>query len=152
MAKNCTLCGEDLYLFSGGKLYTLFYHSQQGAHVSFDVFIGFFMSTIASVCIAIVMLVGGVFKKEISYLGIIGYTILLVYIVLLTFIPSLQEIAVMTAAPEGIVALIWFLLVGTNLIKMGKTVNNDWYMQELIAPFSNFLRVSSVLFHEGPSK
>lgn len=29
MAKNCTLCGGNLYSFSGGKLYTLVYHSQR---------------------------------------------------------------------------------------------------------------------------
>ena len=97
----------------------------QGSHGSFGVFTGFFMSTIASICIAIVMLVGGVFKKGVSYLGIIGYTFLLVYIVLVTFVPSLQEIAVMIAAPGGIMAIIWLLLVGIKLIKMGKTVNND---------------------------
>ena len=28
MARNCTLCGENLYISSGGKLYTLFYRLQ----------------------------------------------------------------------------------------------------------------------------
>ena len=29
MAKNCTLCGGILYSLTGGKLYTLVYHSQK---------------------------------------------------------------------------------------------------------------------------
>ncbi len=93
----------------------------QGTHGSFGVFLGFFMSTIASIGFAIVMLFGGVFKKGISYLGIIGYTLLLVYIILVTFIPSLQEIATIIAAPGGIMAMIWLLLVGIKFIKIGKT-------------------------------
>ncbi len=97
----------------------------QGAHGSFGVFIGFFVTTIASGCFAFVMLLGGIFKKGISYLGIIGYTLLLIYIVLVTFVPSLQEIGVMIAAPGGIMALIWLLLVGINLIKKGKQVTNN---------------------------
>lgn len=97
----------------------------QSAHGGFGVFMGFFLTTIASICNAFVMLTGGIFKKKISYLGIIGYTLLLVYIVLVTFVPSLKENAVMMAAPGGVMVLIWLFLVGIKLIKMGGTINDD---------------------------
>lgn len=36
MARNCTLCGENLYISSGGKLYTLFYRLHRTAGIGAD--------------------------------------------------------------------------------------------------------------------
>ena len=36
MAKNCTLCGGILYSLTGGKLYTLVYHSQKDMNVKLE--------------------------------------------------------------------------------------------------------------------
>jgi hypothetical protein len=92
----------------------------RGEHGSLGVFIGFGLSTIASICMSLVMLHSKVFKRALSYFGIIGNTLLLIYILLLTFVPTIQNIAVAIAAPGGLMALAWLLMVGIRLIRMGK--------------------------------
>jgi hypothetical protein len=95
-----------------------------GEHGSLGVFIGFGLSTIASICMSLVMLHGKVFKRTLSYFGIIGNALLLINILLLTFIPTIQNVAVAIAAPDGLMALAWLLMVGIRLIRMGK-YNNE---------------------------
>jgi hypothetical protein len=91
----------------------------RGAHGGLGVFIGFVLSIIASLCMALVMLQGKIFNRVVSYFGIIGNTLLLIYILLVTFVPAVQNIATIIAAPGGILALVWVLMQGTKLIKMG---------------------------------
>jgi hypothetical protein len=58
-----------------------------------------------------------VFKKTVSCFGIIGNTLLLAYILLVTFVPSIESIAVAIAAPGGLASLAWLLMVGIKLIR-----------------------------------
>lgn len=92
----------------------------QGSHGSLGVFIGFAASTIAGISMAWVMLNGKVFGQVASYLGFVGNILLLVYILLVTFVPALGNIAVLLAAPGGLMALAWTLLIGIKLLKMGR--------------------------------
>ena len=91
----------------------------RGGHGSLGVFIGFILSTISSIFMSIVMFHGKVFTKTISYFGIIGYTLLLVYILLITFVAEIQTIAVIIAAPGGLLSLAWVFMVGIKLINSG---------------------------------
>ena len=91
----------------------------RGGHGGLGVFIGFVFTTIANICMSLVMLNGRIFNKITSYFGIIGYTLLLMYILLVTFAPKIQNIAAVIAAPGGLLALAWVLMVGIKLIKMG---------------------------------
>ncbi len=91
----------------------------KGGHGSLGVFIGFVLSTLASIFISLVMLGGKIFSSRISYLGIIGYTLLLIYILLITFVTQIEHIAVIIAAPGGLLALAWVFIVGIKLIKLG---------------------------------
>lgn len=90
----------------------------RGGHGGLGVFIGFVFLTIASLCMSLVMLHGKIFNRTISYFGIIGNTLLLMYILLVTFVPAIQNIAVIIAAPGGLLALVWVLMLGVKLIKM----------------------------------
>ena len=92
----------------------------KGAHGSLGAFPGFFLLTLATFSMAVVLLNGKVFTKRVAYLGILGNALLLVYLLLVTFVPSLQGIAVIMAAPGGIMALVWLLFVGMRLIRMGR--------------------------------
>lgn len=91
----------------------------RGAHGSLGAFPGFFLLTAATLIMAVVLLHGKVFTKRVAYLGILGNALLLVYLVLVTFVPSLQGMAVILAAPGGIMALVWLFLVGIRLIRIG---------------------------------
>ncbi|VDN46194.1 conserved membrane protein of unknown function [Petrocella atlantisensis] len=110
---------QKMYLASAGEALLV-----RGEHGGFGVFIGFCMSTFSSLCLSLVMLNGGVFGKKTSYIGIIGYSLLLIYVVLVTFVPLVQEFAVIMATPGGILALIWLILVAKTLINMGMSIEN----------------------------
>jgi len=89
----------------------------RGEHGGLGVFIGFVFLTIASIGMSLVMLHGKIFSRTISYFGIIGNTLLLMYILLVTFVPQIQMIAVIIAAPGGVLALVWILILGIKLLK-----------------------------------
>lgn len=92
----------------------------RGEHGTPGVFMGFFLLSMSNIFISFVMINGKVFKNRVGYLGIIGGFSLLIYIFLVTFFPGIRSIAVMIAAPGGMLVLTWYLLIGIKLIKIGK--------------------------------
>src|SRR5680860_1077482 len=90
----------------------------RGAHGSPGVFLGFALSIISKLLFSFVMLKGKVFNKATAYLGIIGSIMLFIYIVLVTFIPGIINIAVIIAAPGGILAIIWRVMFTIKLFKL----------------------------------
>ncbi len=91
----------------------------RGEHGTPGVFIGFFLLTVSNLFISFVMLNAGIFKKIVGCLGIIGNFLLLIYIFLVTFFPGIRSIAVIIAAPGGILVLVWYLIIGLKLINVG---------------------------------
>ena len=91
----------------------------RGEHGTPGVFIGFFLLTLSNLFISFVMLNAGIFKKVVGYLGIFGYFSLLIYIFLVTFLPGIKSIAVIIAAPGGILVLLWYLIVAIKLTNVG---------------------------------
>jgi hypothetical protein len=57
----------------------------KGAHGSLSVFIGFTLPTLANVFMSGVMLSGKVFSRITSYFGIVGNSLMAVYLILVTF-------------------------------------------------------------------
>jgi hypothetical protein len=97
----------------------------RGEHGTPGVFIGFFLLTLSNLFISFVMLNAGIFKKIVGYLGIIGSFSLLIYIFLVTFFSSIKSIAVIIAAPGGILVLVWYLFIAIKLINVGLEKIND---------------------------
>lgn len=91
----------------------------RGGHGSLGAFPGFIFSTIASLNMSLVMLHGRIFSKVLSFAGVIGYMLLLIYVLLVTFMPAVQDVAVIIAAPGGLLVLAWVILAGVKLVKMG---------------------------------
>ncbi|MFW9904321.1 MAG: hypothetical protein ACFFFH_08325 [Candidatus Thorarchaeota archaeon] len=91
----------------------------RGEHGSPGVFIGFITSTLASLSMALVMLDGDIFTRKIAYTGVIGNILLLPYIFLVTFIPEVKRIAVIIAAPGGLLVIVWVLFIGITMLKLG---------------------------------
>ncbi len=65
------------------------------------------------------MLDGDIFSKKIGYIGVIGNVLLLPYIFMVTFIPEVESLAIIIAAPGGLLVLAWVLLLGRTLLKQG---------------------------------
>jgi len=92
----------------------------RGVHGSFGAFPGFFLTSIGSIVMSIGMLKGKVFSKVNAYIGILGTTLLLIYIILVTFVPSIKSVAVIVAAPGGLLALGWMIMFTIKLFRLGR--------------------------------
>lgn len=83
-------------------------------------FMGFFLGEIASLIISFVMLRGRIFSKITAYTGIFGVGLLTAYTICVTFIPVLQDAAMIFAVIGGPLSMIWSLLVAKNLFQLGR--------------------------------
>ncbi|MDF2592533.1 MAG: conserved rane protein of unknown function [Clostridia bacterium] len=92
----------------------------RGKHGSPGAFMGFALSTLASISFAFIMLKGKIFSKATAYIGIIGFSLLLVYMVLVTFVSSSDNLIMMLAMPGGLLALGWNIGVAKKLLQLSK--------------------------------
>lgn len=95
----------------------------RGTHGSLGVFFGFALSTIAALLMSLVMLQGKIFSKTNSYMGIIGNMLMLVYVVLVTFTPSVKDMAVAFAMPGGLLLMAWMIMFTIRLFQLGSLKN-----------------------------
>ncbi|MDA3892722.1 MAG: DUF4386 family protein [Salinivirgaceae bacterium] len=90
----------------------------KGTHGSLGVFIGFALPTFSSILISHVMIKGQIFTKATSYIGFVGNILLLLYIVLVTFYPATEKVAVMIAMPGGLLVMAWMITYMIKLFKL----------------------------------
>jgi hypothetical protein len=83
-------------------------------------FIAFFLSEIAGVLISIGMLRDQVFGKANAYVGIFGFSFLLIFEICTSFVPALQGMAIILAMLGGILSLVWDILVARRLFQLAK--------------------------------
>ena len=91
----------------------------RGAHGSLGVFFGFALSTISALLMSLVMLQGKVFSKVNSYMGIVGNVLMLVYVVLVTFTPTVKDMAMAFAMPGGLLLMAWMVMLTIRLLQLG---------------------------------
>jgi hypothetical protein len=82
----------------------------RGAHGSLGVFIGFLLPNIAGLVMSYVMLTGKIFNKTTAYLGIAGSILISLYIILVTFVPGIENMATAFAMPGGLLLMAWMIL------------------------------------------
>jgi hypothetical protein len=92
----------------------------KGSHGSLGVFIGFALPTFANVIMSTVMLQGKVFSRATSYIGLVGNILLLLYIILVTFFPEVEKMALLFAMPAGLLAMTWMIMFTIKLFKLSK--------------------------------
>jgi len=92
----------------------------RGEHGSLGVFIGFTLPNIADIIISFVMLRGKIFSKINSYLGIAGSSLMLIYLILVTFAPATKNMATALAMPGGLIAMAWMIVFAIRLIRLGR--------------------------------
>ena len=91
----------------------------RGSHGSLGVFIGFVLPNIAGIVMSFVMLNGKVFSKTNSWLGIAGSSLLVIYLILVTFTQG-KNMATVLAMPGGLMSMAWMILFTIRLFKLGK--------------------------------
>jgi hypothetical protein len=61
-----------------------------------------------------------VFSKATGYIGLSGTTLLLIYLVLITFVPAAKASAMIIVAPGGILSIIWMIMYTRKLYLLAK--------------------------------
>jgi len=93
----------------------------KGSHGSLGVFIGIALPTFANMLISCLMLNGKIFSRSASYIGIIGNSLMVVYIILVTFVPKVESQALVFAMPAGLLVLIWMVMFTIKLFRLSKS-------------------------------
>lgn len=113
-----TVSQQEIIAFAGERLLT------RGAHGSVGVFPGFALCNLASILLSICMIRGNRFSRSVGVIGLVGTSLLLVYLILVTFIPDTKNIAMGLAAPGGILSLIWMILYTKQLYRLSFRKNS----------------------------
>lgn len=74
---------------------------------------------IATMLMSISMIQSKNFGKLTGWIGLSGASLLLVYLILITFVSGTESIAMLIAAPGGILSLVWMILY---TLKLGRTL------------------------------
>ncbi|HEX3032964.1 MAG TPA: hypothetical protein VHS59_12145 [Bacillota bacterium] len=90
----------------------------RGSHGSPGAFAGFLLSSLGTLVMSWAMLKGCVFSRLTAYLGLAGGSLLLIYVCLVTFVPSVRSAAMLVAAPGGLLALAWMILFMLRLFSI----------------------------------
>lgn len=92
----------------------------KGSHGSLSVFIGFALPTFANVLMSCVMLNGKVFSRANSYIGIIGNSLMVLYIIMVTFMPAVEKMALLFAMPAGLLVMVWMIMFTIKLFRLSR--------------------------------
>ena len=96
----------------------------KGAHGSMGAFMGFFLSSLGTLLMTVAMLRGRLFGRAASYTGMIGISLLLVYIIGSTFTREPSGILMAIAMPGGLLMIAWNVMVAKRLLQMGNVAIN----------------------------
>jgi hypothetical protein len=90
----------------------------RGAHGSTGMFFSFLIPNIAGFLMSLVMLKSNIFSRLNAWSGILGYLMMMLYVILVTFISGAGKSAVFLALPGGILILIWLIMVTAQFFKL----------------------------------
>ncbi len=92
----------------------------RGEHGTPGVFPGFLMLSIAGIIMSSVILRGRVFNRATGWTGLLSNSLLLAYVILVTFVPGMKALAMLMAAPGGLLAVAWLVLVAVGLFRLSR--------------------------------
>lgn len=81
-------------------------------------FVAFFLGELAGILMSVVMLRGGVFSKTTALVGIAGFSLLMIFEVCASFIPTITGVAIIFAAGGGLLNIAWLVLLGRRLLQL----------------------------------
>lgn len=91
----------------------------RGAHGSPGVLLAFLLPNVAGLVMSWAMLAGGVFHRTTGWLGVAGSALMVLYVLLITFVPGIQTMATVFALPGGLLLMAWMALFAVRLFRMG---------------------------------
>jgi hypothetical protein len=90
----------------------------RGEHGSMGALLGFVLPNLGGLLISILMLQNKIFSKVTAIMGIIGSSLIILYLFLVTFAPQVKTMATLFAMPGGLFLLAWMILFTIKLFKL----------------------------------
>ncbi|HEX9028750.1 MAG TPA: hypothetical protein VF823_06215 [Anaerolineales bacterium] len=84
-------------------------------------FLAFFYSEIAGILMSVVILRGKRIQPAAAVTGIIGYSFLLIFEILASFVPAARNAAMIPAMVGGLSNIAWYTLVALGLYRLGQS-------------------------------
>lgn len=81
-------------------------------------FIGFLFGEVAGIIMSAVMLQGRIFSRTNAFMGIFGFTFLLINEIFLTFIPQLFNTVMLFGMVGGLITIIWYIMVSRRFFRL----------------------------------
>lgn len=92
----------------------------RGEHGTPGVFLAFLLLSIAGILMSLVILKGRAFNKAAGWTGLLSNSLLLAYVIFVTFVPGTKAFAMLISAPGGLLAIAWLILVAIGLFRLGR--------------------------------
>lgn len=92
----------------------------RGEHGTPGVFPGFLMLSVAGILMSLVILKGRVFNRATGWTGLLSNSLLLAYVILVTFVPGTKALAMLISAPGGLLAIAWLVLAAVGLFRLSR--------------------------------
>lgn len=83
-------------------------------------FLAFFFSEVAGILMAVVILRARLFNRAAAFAGLVGFSFLLVFEVLSSFVPSSHQAILLIAMIGGLANLTWYVLAALGLFRLGQ--------------------------------
>ena len=93
-----------------------------GSHTP-GTFLGFFLAEIAGILMSIAMLRSYVFSRATAYLGILGFSSLLIFEFSASFLSGLTDAAMLFSVLGGLLTMGWYILIARRLFQLARTEN-----------------------------
>jgi hypothetical protein len=81
-------------------------------------FIAFFLSEVAGILISFVMLRSKVFTSLNAWYGILGFSLLLIFEIFSSFVPTLSDVVLIFAMCGGLMSMAWYILIARRLFQL----------------------------------
>lgn len=92
----------------------------QGADLASGTFIGLILAQIAGILITIGMLRGSVFGRWTGRIGLVGFSLMVVFFTLTAFVPEHYDTAMLVAMPAGLVLIVYQIMLARRFYQLGK--------------------------------
>ena len=90
-----------------------------GADLTPGTYMGFLFTQTAGLIMALVILRGGIFSKLTGWVGLLGFSCMLIFFSLAAFAPAQFATAMLIAIPGGLLLIAYQLLIARKLFRMG---------------------------------
>jgi hypothetical protein len=89
-----------------------------GASHTPGTFLGFALAEVAGIMISVVMLRSKIFSRATAYAGILGFSVLLAFEFISSFVTGLTGVTMVFAMVGGLASMAWYVLIARRLLQL----------------------------------